>query len=70
MDLSNYPDSCKYCKFSVYSKSLRKTFCRYRGIAEISDICKRYSFDPFKYKVRRIRALKIDKFTQSDFDIE
>ena len=69
MKSSSYPDSCKYCKFSVYIDVSRETFCRFRGITESGDICKKYSFDPFKYKVKRIRTLNSTKFKKEDFEI-
>ena len=66
----SYPHCCKYCKNSVYSSVKRECFCKFKNIVASGYVCKKYEFDPFKYKVKRIRSIKIGKFTPEDFEIE
>ena len=72
MDYKNlsYPHCCKYCKYSISPAVSRESFCRFKNIVPGNFVCKKYDFDPFKYKVRRIRTLKADRFNPEDFKIE
>ena len=69
MITQNHTDSCKYCKYSVTINATRQTFCKYYGIKKLDDFCKKYTFDPFKYKIKRVRSLNSLKFKKEDFDI-
>ena len=72
MDLKNlsYPHCCKYCKYSTTPAVSRESFCRFKNIVPASYVCKKYDFDPFKYKVSRIRSFKGTAFTAEDFKID
>ena len=70
MKLQEYPHSCKCCKFTVYIDVSRQAFCKFSGIKDSDNICGRYVFDPFKYKVKRIRTYNRDNYKQEDFEIE
>ena len=65
-----YPHSCKFCRYCVYIDVSRQAFCRFRGVVDAGGMCKKYAFDPFKYKVKRVRTLTLNKFKKEDFDIE
>ena len=69
MRSNSFTDLCKYCKYSVNIDVARQTFCKYYGIKKQGDVCKRYSFDPFKYRVRRKRNNTALKYKQEDFEI-
>lgn len=66
----NAPHCCRYCKNGAYVNIKREVVCRFCGIVPKSHICKKYVFDPFKYKVRRIRTLDISKYKKEDFSID
>lgn len=65
-----YPHSCKYCRFSVNISVKRECFCKYKGAVAANDICGKYEFDPFKYKVRRLRNMDVSRYKSEDFSIE
>jgi len=69
MDNSNYPHCCKYCVHGVNVPLSREVLCKHMGVIPSKSICKKYSFDPFKLKVKRIRQLDTSKFSKDDFEI-
>ncbi len=68
--INNYPHCCRYCKNGTFVPLKREVVCKYEGIVKGGYICKRYVFDPFKYKVRRIRVFDSGKYAQEDFSID
>jgi hypothetical protein len=67
---SEYPDGCKNCFYSMIIPVRRECLCRKYGIVPQNHVCKKYRFDPFKIRVRRIRTFPTGRFTAADFSIE
>lgn len=61
---------CRYCKYGVYIPAKNQVLCKSAGIKPAKDMCKKYTFDPFKFKVKRARNLDFSKFKPEDFNIE
>lgn len=70
MEYSDFEHSCKYCKNGTHIKVSREVFCKDMGVVSQSHICKKYEFDPFKLKVKRMRTLDTTKFSKDDFSID
>ena len=68
--IQRYPHSCRYCRFSMNISVKRECFCKYSGAVASNGICGKYMFDPFKYKVRRLRKMDVSRYKTEDFLIE
>lgn len=68
--MNKYPHCCRYCKNGTYIPLKREALCKYSGVMQSSGICGRYVFDPFKFKVRRLRNIDVSKYSREDFSIE
>ena len=58
---------CRYCKNVTENNGIY--ICRYNGQVSPSEVCKRYSFDPFAKRVYRKRNLDTSVFDPLDFEI-
>ena len=61
-------DCCRYCKF-VKTEG-EEYSCKYKGVVKPSSVCKKYVFNPFAPRVKRVRALDTTMFDPLDFKID
>lgn len=62
-------DCCRYCKHLVTKGE--ENSCKYvKGEFKLSGICKKYVFNPFAPRIRRVRNLDTTMFDPLDFKID
>ena len=61
-------DCCRYCKHS--KPDGEEYTCRYKGNVKASFVCRRYVFNPFAPRVKRVRNLDTTMFDPLDFKID
>ncbi len=59
--------SCAYCKFGRVDSNEEKVFCQKKGITNVNDFCKAFSYDPLK-RVPKAIVFSTD-LTEKDFEI-
>ena len=59
--------ACKYCRFSTELAFTNDMICKYKGVTECDNSCRKYRYDPLK---RQPHTLLIEKnYKKSDFEL-
>ena len=62
-------DCCRYCKYLTVDKE--NYSCKYsKGDFNIGGICKKYVFNPFAPRIKRVRVIDTTMFDPLDFKID
>lgn len=61
-------DCCRYCKNVTVSGD--EYTCKYKGTVSASFVCKKYIFNPFASRVKRVRSLDTSMFDPLDFKLD
>ncbi|MEE0868111.1 MAG: hypothetical protein UIL37_07430 [Clostridia bacterium] len=61
-------DCCRYCK-NAADQGNDIYVCKYKGTVKPGGICRKYVFNPFAHRIRRVRSIDTTMFDPLDFKI-
>ena len=62
------PRSCSYCAWGT-KLGEEQILCVKRGVVAVSYACRKFEYDPCKRRPRKAKALDLQKFKDSDFNL-
>ena len=62
------PRSCSYCAWGT-KLGEEQILCVKRGVVAVSYACRKFEYDPCKRRPRKVKALDLQKFKDSDFNL-